>query len=139
MISNFPWINLDRPGYYLLVGGVTSPDAGLLMAVSLDLLLGEVHFLLSLLDLTQGPRSPHLQALVAVLKARMQQFSNDSLSNVFKLIDYRLQAFEAQSEYIAKLKARAEQMQEHMVDSVERCGEYSTCRRKAAHFSICLF
>jgi len=50
------------------VGGVSSPDAGFLMAASMDLLLGEIHFLMSLLHLTQGPRSPHLKALVAVLK-----------------------------------------------------------------------
>jgi hypothetical protein len=39
------------------------------MAATLELLLGEVQWLLSLLRVTQGPASPHLRALHAALKA----------------------------------------------------------------------
>ena len=67
------------------------------MAASLDLLLGKMQFLLSLTHLLQGPYSPHLKALLAVLKA-----------------------YETQGEYAAKLKSRAEQMQEHVEDAADR-------------------
>jgi hypothetical protein len=63
-----------RPHHYLHAppppaGSLNQADAGFLMAATLELLLGEVQWLLSLLRVTQGPASPHLRALHAALKA----------------------------------------------------------------------
>ncbi|GAX84986.1 hypothetical protein CEUSTIGMA_g12407.t1 [Chlamydomonas eustigma] len=81
----------------LAKSAVSSPEGGFLLAASMDMLLSEVQWLLSLLQLTQGPASPHLKALLAVLKA-----------------------YETQSEYVVKLKTRAQQMQQHVEDAAER-------------------
>ncbi|KAG2495034.1 hypothetical protein HYH03_006966 [Edaphochlamys debaryana] len=45
------------------------PDAGFLIAAGMDLLLGEVSWLLALLRTSAGAGSPHLQALGAALRA----------------------------------------------------------------------
>ncbi len=49
-------------------GTLAPSDGGFFLAASVDLLLREVQWLISLLHLTQGPSSPHLKALLAVLK-----------------------------------------------------------------------
>jgi hypothetical protein len=47
-------------------------DVGFLLMKGIDLILAETHWLLSLLQLTHGPSSPHLRALHAVLKVSAQ-------------------------------------------------------------------
>ncbi|GIM05313.1 hypothetical protein Vretimale_9778 [Volvox reticuliferus] len=51
------------------------PDAGFLVAAGVDLLLGEVTWLLALLRCTTGAGSPHLVALAAALRAYEMQRS----------------------------------------------------------------
>lgn len=56
------------PAITALPGSVRAQDMGFLVMAALGLMLREVQWLTCLLQLTQGPRSPHLQALHAVLK-----------------------------------------------------------------------
>lgn len=79
------------------VPGTLGPDGGFLLCASLELVLGEVTWLLALLGSCCGPASPHLRALHAALKA-----------------------YEAQRTAADAAAARAEALQQRMEDAEER-------------------
>ncbi|KAL6761302.1 hypothetical protein V8C86DRAFT_2535391 [Haematococcus lacustris] len=72
--TSFEPEHLLRLLYFMLqlaisTGRLPPGDAGFLLTASLELLVGEVHWLLALLRAMQGPGSPHLRALHAALRA----------------------------------------------------------------------
>lgn len=52
-----------------VAGTIPSKDAAFLLACTLDILLGEVQWLLTLLRVQQGHASPHVRVLHATLRA----------------------------------------------------------------------
>lgn len=54
-------------------GALPARDCGFLLAAGLELLCGELQWLLAMLRVTQGPASPHLRALHAALRAHEAQ------------------------------------------------------------------
>lgn len=78
-------------------GRGVGPDAGFLLSAALELLLGEVSWLLALLRLSSGPASPHLRVLHAALRA-----------------------YEAQEAYSGTLRAAMERLTEAAEDAMDR-------------------
>ncbi|KXZ53721.1 hypothetical protein GPECTOR_6g638 [Gonium pectorale] len=86
------------------------PDAGFLVALGTDLLLGEVAWLLAMLRASAGAGSPHLAALAAALRG-----------------------YEGQRAHAAALEAAAERLETALEDAIDRRRRAPDTPLRAAH------